>query len=279
MTEDVMAGVEPVEERFALTAHDEARLAEASLTPKQRQARARRVLKKNLTSYIDLESKSAAGHNHARLRMIRDFCEQEGIECPTWVEFWIRLHEAMERRMGILSGAPKPALYVGFTGPRSLPVEKLPLVQSIIQSLPEDAVVSVGDAAGLDALVRYACPQARVFRAENRSPRALVDRSQRMIYGVAIHHHCWLLSFPDAPCPAGVTPAKTWKSGKTPSGTWSTTALMAGLRRPVIVVWCGEGDPALPDWPGGAWQEVKALPWAEAQAVGAAMFAWVEQQP
>lgn len=71
----------------------------------------------------------------------------------------------------------------------------------------------------------------RFFPTEKlgRSPAGLAERSTRIVK-TAINDshgdHVVCVGFPSTDCPDTITPARTWKSGK--SGTWSTVALAQG---------------------------------------------------
>ena len=149
------------------------------------------------------------------------------------------------------------------------------MVGALVASLPGGAGVLVGDAAGADALVRAALPTARVFAAAGSQRAELVARSVRLVRAVAAAPAPrWLVALAGGPCPAGITPAAQWRSGRSASGTWSSAALAAGLGVPLLVVWCAPGAVALPAWTGD-WEVCAALPWAPNAGVPTApVFTW-----
>jgi len=113
--------------------------------------------------------------------------------------------------------------------------------------------------------VRQAAPHAQVFQASSFSgpPSArLVKRSVALVHAVAASPAPLLVGFLTVSCPAGIAPARSWRSGRPASGTWSTLALGAGLGVPVVVYWCSGQPVQLPaawgQWSpassGGGWQ-------------------------
>jgi len=174
---------------------------------------------------------------------------------------------------GRLAGSPRqPAqgvvyvALVGFCGSRSLPAAHAKLVAQVVAAVRAGGRgVAVGCAPGADALVRSACPEARVFSVASgrygRGPQAYAARSAALVRAVAASGSgAGLVGFPAAPCPAGVAPARAWRVGSPPSGTWSSLALAAGLGVPVVVF--PLGGARLPAWPGGSWVRADAAVWA-----------------
>jgi len=160
---------------------------------------------------------------------------------------------------GGLVAAPKgdpPLGAVGFCGSRSLPGSFAPLVSSVVAGVvASGAPVVVGCASGSDQLVRAACPSASVLSvasgAFGSGPGAFAARSSALVRQVAGAGGV-LVGFVSSPCPVGVVPASSWRSGASVSGSWSSLALAAGLGAGVVVFWCGPGAPLLPCW-GGGW--------------------------
>ena len=154
---------------------------------------------------------------------------------------------------------------VGFEGSRRLPSRFRPLVVRIVRGVLEGGQgVATGCAAGADALVRSAArDQARVFSVSSgkwgRSRSAFARRSAALVRAVvASGPGAAFAGFVSSPCPAGIAPARSWRSGRPVSGSWSALALAAGLGLPVYVFWCGSGAPALPSAWGGSWSRVSS---------------------
>lgn len=143
----------------------------------------------------------------------------------------------------------------GFTGSRSLGASFSPLVASVVSSVSQSGLgVAVGCAAGADRFVRQAAAAPLVFSvASGRwgvGRSAFAARSQAMVRAVAASGpSAQLVGFVAGPCPAGVVPAASWRSGRPVSGSWSTLALAAGLGVSVVVFPCGWGW-SPPSWPG-----------------------------
>ncbi|MCP4283907.1 MAG: hypothetical protein GY792_05585 [Gammaproteobacteria bacterium] len=150
---------------------------------------------------------------------------------------------------------------VGFTGSRSLPRQWWPLVAGIVASHQHQPLI-VGCASGADQAVRLAAPAAQVIEAASFSgtPVArLVKRSVAVVHAVTASPDPLMVGFAVGPCPAGIAPARSWRSGRPASGTWSTLALAAGLGVPVVVFWCRSARATLPAWgqwsaASGGWQ-------------------------
>ena len=99
-----------------------------------------------------------------------------------------------------------------------------------------------GDANGVDEIA-YKCAIEKAFSTApllfykrfypleklGRSAAGLAERSTRIVK-TAINDshgdHVVCIGFPSGDCPDTITPARTWKSGR--SGTWSTMALAQG---------------------------------------------------
>ena len=69
------------------------------------------------------------------------------------------------------------------------------------------------------------------------------------------------VAFVAGPCPAGIVPARSWRSGRPASGSWSEVALAVGLGLPVVVFWCAPGSAVLPSW-GSSWVPAGRGVWA-----------------
>ena len=130
---------------------------------------------------------------------------------------------------------------VGFEGSRSLPGAFAPVVSALVSSvLAAGRGVATGCAPGLDALVRSACPSARVFAAASfgSGRGAFAARSVALVRAVAASGpEAAFVVFPGRPCPAGLlpsaSPARCFCG--LGSGSWAATALAVGLGLPVFV--------------------------------------------
>ena len=154
-------------------------------------------------------------------------------------------------------------LTVAFTGARRLRVKYYPLVSRCVKTVEAaNGQVLVGCARGLDQMVRKAATRPKVFEArsglfgdfEAHPAQTLANRSKSMVYELDMNRSCErvvLIGFVDKPCPPSVRPAPHWCPGSG-SGTWATLALAAGLGIPIMVIWPGASDPALPAW-WGTW--------------------------
>jgi len=152
---------------------------------------------------------------------------------------------------------------VGFSGSRSLPGSFAGQVSALVGSVVGSGRgVAVGCAAGLDSLVRSACPSAQVFRASSPRPGALVARSVSLVKAVAgSGSGSGLVVFPGCSCPSGLVPSA--HSSRCfcglGSGSWATAALAAGLGVPVVVF--GVSASQLPaSW--GSWVSAGSGCWA-----------------
>ena len=139
--------------------------------------------------------------------------------------------------------------FVGFSVSRSLSPAFAPLVRRVVASVVASGrPVAVGCAAGLDAVVRSACPSAVVFSAASFG----VGRSSFARRSAALVSACSaLVVFPSSPCPAGLAPSPSASACfcGLGSGSWASAAFAAGLGLPVVVFPCGFS--ALPSW--GSW--------------------------
>ncbi len=150
--------------------------------------------------------------------------------------------------------------HTGFCGSRSLSGPAAALCRSVSASLSASgSVVSVGCASGADAAVRSAVPSAVVFSVASGlwgSGRAAYARRSAALVR-SLPPGSAFVGFPAAPCPSGVVPARSWRSGRPVSGSWSALALASGLGLSVFVF--GVPAPSLPAWPG-SWSPVSAGP-------------------
>jgi hypothetical protein len=148
---------------------------------------------------------------------------------------------------------------IGFSGSRILSSRDTILaLKDVVELIPSHAQVNVGDAAGIDRLVKKLIPNARVFQAEPRysgDKSAFAGRSIRCVRSVLEPGGLWV-AFPNKACPNGLKPSTVTSEcfSGTGSGTWASLAYAAGLGisclvfMPVI---------APPDWRfidiGGGW--------------------------
>lgn len=79
---------------FEPTAHEMVRRKKAAMSLKQKQAQARRKLKRITASYDALARKNPPASNYLQLLHLREYCREEQIEEPLWMRFEILLHEA-----------------------------------------------------------------------------------------------------------------------------------------------------------------------------------------
>jgi hypothetical protein len=142
---------------------------------------------------------------------------------------------------------------VAFTGSRSTAP---PVLQAVLATVRGS--VLVGCAAGVDAVVRSALPEATILQASafGQGRGAFAARSTALVRQCASAGGI-LLSFPSQSCPIGLYPAA--RSSKAfcgkGSGTWATLALAVGSGVPVFVFLGSLPSP--PAWPlvavSGGW--------------------------
>ena len=118
--------------------------------------------------------------------------------------------------------------------------------------------VATGCARGVDACARSAAVSPLVFAVSSGrwgvGRSAFAARTAALVRAAAGSGGA-LVCFPLGPCPAGVSPARSWRSGSPPSGSWSALALAVGLGVPVFVA-RSPSAPLLPAW--GTWRLVSA---------------------
>ncbi len=159
----------------------------------------------------------------------------------------------------------------GFEGSRHLSTTWMSTVAEVISARPRGTGIATGCARGLDALARAATPpdDLTVFSVRSgvwgKGRGAYAARSSALVRTVAAsgptaQMTSWVIS----PCPSGIAPARSWRSGSTPSGSWSAAALAAGHGLPLFVFWCTPSAAELPDWPAGRWMPVTSGPFANA---------------
>lgn len=131
----------------------------------------------------------------------------------------------------VVSSALASAPSVGFCGSRSV-APPFSVFFSAAFAVPSSSVVSCGCVGGLCAVARAHFPAARVFRASSfgSGRSAFARRSVALVSSVAAVPGSVWLSFPAAPCPAGLVPSRSSSacfcgSG---SGSWASLAFAVG---------------------------------------------------
>jgi len=143
---------------------------------------------------------------------------------------------------------------VGFGGSRSLGSAWAGLVGRVVVAVARvGRGVAVCSGAGASAFVRRACRSAVVFSPSFSGRGALPAWASACVKACASAGpgSAWV-AFVAGPCPAGIVPACSWRSGRPASGSWSEVALAVGLGLPVVVFWCAPGPAVLPSR-GGSW--------------------------
>jgi len=191
-------------------------------------------------------------------------CSVPGGRCPFRLFRWLLFRRLLRSFFLRLRFSPVPlsgsgcrvgcrlGSAVGFSGSRRAPSGVRSVVASVASALSAAGrSVFVGCASGVDAAVRSACPSAVVFSvASGRfgAGRSAFSRRSAALVS-ALPAGSGFLVFPSGPCPVGVVPAASWRSGSPPSGSWSSAALAVGRGLSVFVF----GGFPLPAWPGGSW--------------------------
>jgi len=142
---------------------------------------------------------------------------------------------------------------VGFSGSRrpAGAVSSAALLGAIA-SVPRSAKVVVGCAAGVDAVVRLACPHAHMFSVASgqfgTGRSAFARRSVACVQAVVAAGHSGLwVSFPASACPDGLLPSASSSKcfNGSGSGTWGSLALAVGLGvRSLVFVPAGVEPPS-----------------------------------
>jgi len=153
---------------------------------------------------------------------------------------------------------------VGFSGSRSLSPGASAALSSLLPFVPAGVRVSVGCAAGADAVVRSwfgAAGSASVLLFSVASGRfgsgrsAFARRSCRCVSSVAAGSRGLLVVVPVGACPAGVAPSRSF-SGRG-SGSWGSLAFALGRGRRVLL-WLPSGSRP-PVWSSVSWSSAGAL--------------------
>ena len=123
--------------------------------------------------------------------------------------------------------------------------------------------VGVGCARGVDSVVRSAARSPVLFAVSSGrwgvGRRAFAARTCALVRA-AVASGGALVCFPAGPCPPGVSPARSWRSGSPPSGSWSAVALAVGLGLRVFLGPVGVRPVSAPPW--GSWAPVASGPFA-----------------
>jgi hypothetical protein len=128
-------------------------------------------------------------------------------------------------------------MHIAFTGSRILTdnqVEDINADFGYFISI-QAAVWHVGDAKGLDALVRenakHYDKQLHVYEVEGHQPYHFAQRTKRMIDALVKESDPWLYAFPNKLCPGGCRPSKNPNGHG--SGTWLAIAYARYLKIPI----------------------------------------------
>jgi hypothetical protein len=152
---------------------------------------------------------------------------------------------------------------VGFSGSRSPSSSAVSALSALVPLVPARGCrVSVGCAAGVDALVRSAfrsSPSLLVFSVASgrfgSGRSAFARRSVACVRSVA--RSGVLVVLPSSPsCPAGVVPSRSFFGGG--SGSWGSAAFALGCGRSVLL-WLPSGC-LPPAWSGVSWSVSGAAP-------------------
>lgn len=168
-----------------------------------------------------------------------------------------------------------------FTGPRQITTEDAQLIRAVVSEvIASGFAIYVGNALGVDAVVtaenyrRAEVNRQAEFRPHypfifypitslGNTPAGLAERSSRMMreaLRAAGNDEIICIGFPNKPCPAGIVPAKSWRSGTSEnSGTWSTLAMAVGNNIETTIFTLGEDRWDFPSWFNAnvsIWQEV-----------------------
>ncbi|MEO1340199.1 MAG: hypothetical protein AAFV28_03415 [Cyanobacteria bacterium J06635_13] len=145
---------------------------------------------------------------------------------------------------------------VGFSGSRSLSPAASAALSSLLPLVPAGVRVSVGCAAGADAVVRSwfgGAASLLVFSVSSgrfgSGRSAFARRSSRCVSSVAAGSRGLLVVVPVSACPAGVRPSRSFRGFS--SGSWGSAAFALGRGRRVLL-WLPSGSRP-PVWAGVSW--------------------------
>jgi hypothetical protein len=124
---------------------------------------------------------------------------------------------------------------VGFSGSRAPSRSSVAAARAAVAAVA--APILVGDARGIDAVVRSARADARIFRVADygTGDGAFAARSIACVRAVACGGV--FAAFPAAPCPAGLRPSSAASAcfAGFSAGTWSSLAFALGLGLAAVV--------------------------------------------
>lgn len=140
--------------------------------------------------------------------------------------------------------------FYAFSGPRSLDCEEEWFVESYLMNLVSSSLGwSVGDASGVDALVRQIAERVNLpitlFWTKGYESWQLAKRSKSMVDFVNSQGG-QLIAFPNCPCPEACYPSASVIGAG--SGTWLTIAYAVYRKVPVQVVAIGKFQSPFPFW-------------------------------
>lgn len=138
---------------------------------------------------------------------------------------------------------------IAFTGTRSTNSKQALIVKDKLQEIAQiDATWHVGDAMGVDALVRIEArrlaKELNIYVCQGKERYEFAKRSKSMIDAIAGTYNK-LYAFVNKSCPAGCKPCRN-PNGQG-SGTWLTVAYAYYLGVPVELIFLEDGLVA-PDW-------------------------------
>jgi hypothetical protein len=138
----------------------------------------------------------------------------------------------------IVSAILADAAAIGVTGSRSLDDGHTRReIRNLFAELRTGCPVLVGDARGVDAIVREITPRALVFRAVRRTPWDLAKRSAALVQELHRHPGAVLIALPRFACPRTLYPSDRMRECfcGLGAGTWATAALAVGCGIRVLV--------------------------------------------